>query len=107
MGSIDPNSLPALRKDKLRKEIRKLHAQADAAETALARERGLLVDAAEVQQRWTAIAIVMRNAFQNLGAQLVPLALTHGMPHEAAAQFQEQTDGAVAGILRRLSGGGE
>jgi phage terminase Nu1 subunit (DNA packaging protein) len=92
-----------LKKEKLRKEIRKLHAQADAAETALAKERGKLLDAADVERKWASIGAVVRNAFQNLSSQLVPLALGHGMPNEAAPQFQEQVDAAVGSILRHLS----
>lgn len=97
------SDLPELKKEKLRKEIRKLHAQADAAETALAKELGKLLDAEIVERRWASIGAVVRNGFQNLSSQLVPLALSHGMPNQAAPQFQEQVDAAVAAILRRLS----
>lgn len=93
----------ALRKDKLRQEIRKLRANADQAETALARERGKLMDAGAVEGEWTSIGVVVRNAFQNLGSQLVPLALSHGMPNEAAAVYGQQVDETVGGILRHLS----
>lgn len=96
-----------LRKDKLREEVRKLRANADQAETALARERGALMDAAEVAQEWAGIGVVVRNGFQNLASQLVPLALSHGMPQEAAAAFQQQIEEAVAGVLRHLSRDGK
>jgi hypothetical protein len=98
------DELKELRKEKLRKEIRKLHAQADQAETQLARERGKLLDAASVEQEWASIGSVVRNDFQNLSSQLVPLALNHGMPNEAAAVFGQEVEAAVGGILKRLSG---
>jgi hypothetical protein len=93
----------ALRKQKLQQEIRKLRANADQAETALAKERGQLLDAGEVERAWANIAVVVRNGAQNLASQVVPLALSHGMPHEAAGAFQEQVEQAVAGVLRHLS----
>lgn len=102
-----PDEVKELRKQKLRNEVRKLLAAAETAETALARERGRLVEAAEVEREWAGLGVVMRNAFQNLGAQLVPLALTQGMPHEAAPTFQQQIEEVVTGILRRLSSGGD
>ena len=92
-----------LRKDKLREEVRKLRANADQAETALQRERGTLMEAAAVEREWAGVGVLVRNGFQNLAGQLVPLALTHGMPNEAAAAFGQQIDEAVAGILRHLS----
>jgi hypothetical protein len=93
----------ALRRQKLQQEIRKLRANADQAETALAKERGQLLDAGEVERAWANIAVVVRNGAQNLASQVVPLALSHGMPHEAAGAFQEQVEQAVAGVLRHLS----
>jgi hypothetical protein len=95
----------ALRKQKLREEVRKLRANADQAETALAKERGSLIDAGEVEQKWAATAVVVRNGFTNLASQLVPLALGHGMPAEAAAAFGQQVNEAVNGVLRHLSKG--
>lgn len=99
----DGDELVALKKEKLRKEIRKLNAQADAAETALAKELGKLLDASEVERKWASIGSVVRNGFQNLASQIVPLALSHGMPSEAAPHFQDQVEAAVNAILRRLS----
>jgi phage terminase Nu1 subunit (DNA packaging protein) len=92
-----------LRQEKLRQEIRKLHAQADTAETALAKERGQLIDAGEVETQWARIGVIVRNAFQNVPAQLLPLALTNGMPHQAAPVFMEQTEQIITSILRHLS----
>lgn len=105
-GSGDEET-KALRKEKLREEVRKLRANADQAETALARERGVLVEAAAVESEWAGVGVVVRNGFQNLASQLVPLALTHGMPQEAAATFQQQIEEAVAGVLRHLSRDGK
>lgn len=98
-----PDEQKRLKLEKLKEEIRKLRAQADQAETALKRERGALMDAAEVESEWASIGVAVRNDFANLPSQLVPLALSHGMPHEAAATFQDQVQEAVNAILRRLS----
>jgi hypothetical protein len=92
-----------LREQKLQEEVRRVTAQAATLETALARERGELVEAAEVEREWAGIGATVRNAFQALPSQLVPLALAHGMPHAAAPLFQEQAAAAIAAILRRLS----
>lgn len=89
-----------LREQKLRQEIRKLRAHADQAETALARERGALHDAAECEDEAVRRAGLYRTSVQNIPPQLVSLALSHGMPHEAAAEFQQQIDQLVNGCLR-------
>jgi hypothetical protein len=101
------DEMKELRKKKLREETRKLHAQADQAETQLARERGKLLDADSVEQEWASIGSVVRNDFQNLSSQIVPLALNHGMPNESAATFGQEVEAAVGGILKRLSGKGD
>jgi phage terminase Nu1 subunit (DNA packaging protein) len=93
-----------LRDEKLRQEIRKLRANAEQAETALARERGALLDAADVEREWASIGVVVRNAIENLPSQVLPLALTHGMPQEASGRFQAQVEELVSGVLRHLSG---
>jgi phage terminase Nu1 subunit (DNA packaging protein) len=96
-----------LRKQKLREEIRKLRANAEQAETALARERGDLLDAAAVAQEWGRTGALVRNGFGNLPSQILPLALGHGMPQEAAAEFTRQVEEAVNGVLRHLSRNGQ
>lgn len=95
-----------LRLSKARQEIRKLSAAADDAETTRARNRGELLKAADVESEWASVGAKVRNAFQNLGSQLVPLALAHGMPHQHAAEFQNQIEQSVSGILRILSSDG-
>ncbi len=97
------DEIKELRRQKLVNEVRKLLASAETAETALARERGELVDATEVEREWAGIGVVVRNAMQNLGPQLVPLALSHGMPHQAAPTFGAQIQECIAGVLRHLS----
>lgn len=96
-------STQQLRDDKLRQEIRKLRANADQAETALARERGELLLASDVEREWVSVGVVVRNALENLPSQVVPLALTHGMPNESAGKFQAQVEELIAGVLRHLS----
>lgn len=92
-----------LRKQKLQQEIRKLRAQADQAETALARERGNLHDADECERQRVSDALKVANAVQLLPSQLLPLALSQGMPHEASATFQEQATELCTAVLRQLS----
>jgi hypothetical protein len=99
----DPATLTGtqkLRDEKLRQEIRKLRAHADQAETALAKERGALHDAAECEVEAVRRATLYRNGVQNLPMQVVSIALAHGMPHEAAPAFQKQLEELVNGCLR-------
>jgi hypothetical protein len=96
-------STQQLRDEKLKQEIRKLRANADQAETALAKERGALHDADQCEEEATRRATLIRNGLQNVAPQSVSLALSHGMPHEAAPQFQKQIEELVNGCLRHLS----
>ena len=98
-----PGSTQQLRDEKLRQEIRKLRANADQAETALAKERGALHDADACEEEAVRRATLIRNAMQNLSPQVVSLALSHGLPHEAAPQFQKQTEEIVNASLRYLA----
>lgn len=84
--------------------LRKESALADKYELMLARERGKLLDAATVEMEWAGIGNVVRNAFQNLGSMLVPLALNRGLPNEQAAAFALEVEEATTGILKGLSG---
>jgi hypothetical protein len=102
--SVNPSNVLKLKYAKLRQEVRRLHAMADQAETALAKERSQLLDASGVEQEWAGIGNVVRNGFQNLASQVIPLALSHGMPNEAAPEFQSQIEELIHGILRRLGG---
>lgn len=96
-------STQQLRDEKLKQEIRKLRANADQAETALAKERSALHDADECEEEAARRATLIRNGTQNIAPQAVSLALSHGMPHEAAPQFQRQIEELVNGCLRHLS----
>jgi hypothetical protein len=92
-----------LRDEKLRQEIRKLRANADQAETALARERGALHDAGDCAAAQNMKAALIRNSIESLDSQIVSLALSHGLPHEAAPIFQQQVKDLHATVLRFLS----
>jgi hypothetical protein len=93
-------SVADLRRQKLEQEIRKLRAHADQAETALAKERGDLHDADACEEEAVRRATLYRSAVQNIPTQVVSLALSHGMPHEAAPGFQKQIEELVNGCLR-------
>jgi len=95
-----------LREEKLDAEVRKLRAQADEAETALARERGKLIPVEEVKAEWTKIGQRIRNELQNLASSIVPDALTLGMPMQAAAEFQMKCEAKILGVLRAMSDAG-
>lgn len=102
----DPSTLTGtqkLRDEKLRQEIRKLRANADQAETALARERGALHDAAECEEESVRRATLYRNAIQNVPTQVVSVALASGLPHEAAPHFQKQVEELLNGCLRHTA----
>ena len=84
-------------------KTRQISAMADYWELRTKQLAGGLMDAAAVEQEFAALAALVRNSFANLASQLVPMALAHGLPHEAASTFQDQAEAAIAGILRRLS----
>ncbi len=89
-----------LREEKLRQEIRKLRAHADQAETALAKERGDLHDAGQCDDEAVRRASLYRTAIQNVPTQVVSLALSRGMPHQSAPEFQQQLEELLNGCLR-------
>lgn len=93
-----------LRDEKLRQEIRKLRAQADQAETALAKERGDLHAADACEEEAVKRAGLIRTAMQNIPTQVVTLAISQGMPHAAAPQYQRQVEELISGTLRHLAG---
>src|SRR5439155_12904199 len=97
-------SIEELRRRKLTQEIRKLRAHADQAETALAKERGALHDADACEEEAVRRAALFRNGIQNVPLQVVSLALSHGLPHEAAPGLQKQIEELTSGCLRYLSG---
>lgn len=94
---------PELRREKLEQEIRKLRAQADQAELERDGRLAQLISAADVDAEWASVGAMIRNAFAPLAAQLVGLAISHGLPQEAAPEFQRQIEEAIAGILRVLN----
>jgi phage terminase Nu1 subunit (DNA packaging protein) len=95
-----------LKRAKLSHETRKLRANADQAETDLAKSRGLLLDAITVRSQWAAVGVVVRNALENVPAQIVPLALNLGMPHDQASKLHNEVEEIIAAVLRHLSDGG-
>jgi len=104
--SKSDDEIKALREQKLRQEIRKLRAHADQAETALAKERGDLHDAAACEEEAVRRATLYRNGIQNIPSQIVSLALSNGLPHEAAPRFQGQIEELVNGCLRFTAAAG-
>jgi hypothetical protein len=102
----DAESIQGLREQKLRQEIRKLRAHADQAETSLARERGDLHDAAACEEESVRRATLYRNGIQNIPSQIVSLALSNGLPHEAAPRFQGQIEELVNACLRFTAASG-
>ena len=101
---INNGLIAELREQKLRAEVRKIEVGVQQAETLLMKEAGQLIEAASVEDAWAEVGVQIRSGFENLGAQLVGLAMTHGMPRDAASAFKMQIDAAIAGVLRKLSG---
>lgn len=89
-------------------QLRKENALADRYEIMNDRERGLLVESAEVEREWANVANVVRAGFQSIGSSVVPIALGLGLPQSAAPELQEKVDGIAADILLQLhrKGGG-
>ncbi len=84
-------------------KTRQIAAMADFWELRVSQQKGKLMDADAVENEFASLGVLMRNGFQNLASQIVPLALSNGMPHEAAAEFGVQIEEMVNGILRQLS----
>lgn len=100
----DPDDeMGGLRKEKLQVEIRKLKASAATAETALARERGELLDATEVEREWGNIGQIMRVAIQDLSASVISLALQCGLPPVSTEEYTRKINDLSADILSHLS----
>lgn len=106
VGVAEDADIVALKMEKLRKEIRKLHAQADLAEAEAKRFIGGLVAAGEVETEWVAITGRLRAAFDVTPAAITELATAAGMPKEYGAEFRQQVEEAIAGVLSRLGRGG-
>lgn len=100
--AADAEGVAALRKQKLQQEIRKLFANADQAEAALAKERGGLLDANEVAVEWAAIRRMIGDGVEHLPAKFATLAVAHGLPVEAEAQFREEAAEAFHRVLNHL-----
>ena len=98
------SDLVSLKEKKLAAEVRKLEAQAGTAETVLARERGRLMDAADVESRWVRLTTAVRNGFAAVPAELVDMAITAGLPRGGAQALTRQFDLAVGRVLSKLSG---
>ncbi len=92
-----------LKQRKLAAEVRKLEAQADQAQTSMAKERGDLLDADDVEMRWARVGATIRSGFENLASEVVGHALTRGMPQASAVAFHRQVDAAVDRVLQKLS----
>lgn len=97
---IEPTGL---RREKLEMEVRKLAAQAATVESALARIRSKLIDAAEARNEFAAITGLVRDAFADLAAAVAQRAVALGMPCEAAPHFTEQASNVIADILAHLT----
>ena len=67
---------------------------------------GLKTECLEHAATLGAVGIVIRNALENIPAQIVPLALSHGMPHGSASALHGQLEELIQAILRHLSDAG-
>jgi hypothetical protein len=101
-NSLDDADVQELKKEKLRKEIRKLHAQADLAEAQSAKEYGRLLDAGEVEREWAEICKVVRAGVAGLAGDVAARAAMMGLPVETVGEFERQVSAAIIGILARM-----
>ncbi|MGH7179127.1 MAG: hypothetical protein ACREJC_17245 [Tepidisphaeraceae bacterium] len=106
-GRPADEELGELRKSKLRQEIRRLTAMADAAEMELSRERGKLLDGKQISREWGNVAQVVRNSVQGLPAMILPVALRNGMPNTGAVAFQREVQQIADDALSALSRTGD
>ena len=93
----DPDT-KALRKSKLKEEVRKLRAQANTAEREDAKSAGTLLDSAEVTRLWANVARVVRHAVEGIGARVAARCVGR-----TAAEIQGIIDEECRDALQHLS----
>lgn len=100
----DPDETKTLRKEKLRQEVRKLRAQAEAAEVALARERGDLMTLDDARAVFAPTLAMQKAAWADLPKSMAPRLQGLSAPEQEAAlseysEFQQRRIAeAVAGL---------
>lgn len=98
---------PELQKAKTREQMRKLRADADTAEAALARGRGDLHDSMECATETARRNQLYRNGVADLPDKVVALAVAAGLPSEAAEALKDQVWAALDGCLALAIGATE
>ncbi|HEX4796178.1 MAG TPA: hypothetical protein VH370_20480 [Humisphaera sp.] len=96
--------LQPLRATKLREQVRQIRAQADAAETQLARERAALHDREECRLESIRRARLYRRGVAGVAGQAAELAVTCGLPAGAAAKLQREVQGIIDRALQFVVG---
>jgi hypothetical protein len=100
----DPDETKTLRKEKLRQEVRKLRAQAEAAEVALARERGDLMTLDDARAAIAPTIALQKAAWADLPKTMPPRLQGLTAPEQEAAlleysEFQQRRIAeAIAGL---------
>lgn len=96
---LDPkDALFGLKEQRLKEDIRKIRAQADTYEVSLARERGRLLDADEVERGRIARITAVRHALMGLGASIAPQ-----LAGQPAVECQRLIDDACRRICEQFA----
>jgi phage terminase Nu1 subunit (DNA packaging protein) len=94
-------SSKALKRRKLTQDIRKVSAQADAAELVVARERGAVLDAADVERTWAGEVERYKADLLQLPTALAIKCAGHSEP-----DIQRTIEAAVKDLCRKWQGDG-
>jgi hypothetical protein len=105
----DPDETKTLRKEKLRQEVRKLRAQADAAEVSLARERGDLMTLDDAKAVFGPVVAMQRAAWADLEKSMPPRLQGLDAPEQGAVlrEYSELQQRRIADAVAGLDLGRE
>lgn len=94
---------PTDRQDERAAKLKVLDERGRILELQRKREEGQLLAVEDVRNEWSSICALIRTGIQNLTPQLLPMALSLGMPRDAAGDFRERCDALINSTLRLLS----
>jgi hypothetical protein len=103
LADDDTGDLAGLRLERLKQEVRRLNAQATFAEAELSRIRSALHDHDACDAEWWSARQRVADALHPLASQVVAVAVTHGLPREAATTLRQQAGELIERVLLILA----
>jgi hypothetical protein len=100
-AEADPQ-MEAMRKEKLRAEVRRLASQANLEELKLSQLCSTLIDADEVRTEWAAIRQLFESRLDSMRREITQLAIANKLPREAEADFSAGVVALLNAVVARL-----